>query len=168
MAVNIVYPRAQCKLFFRVLNAEGQVLGARTPEKEFWILTATKRPVSIKPSNRRLWLYKWIKQVLHFGHPLIDPQADFWTMTTLLFRIAAWLVFTGVDKSAEKYLRAAFRQSNLANAMKLVVEDLTGATWDWWPLPSSRQLFQKSDFFIEWTCVSLLRLYGDRREADVT
>ena len=46
----------------------------------------------------------------------------------------------------------------LVNSIKMWVQTLTGASWDWWPLqPSCRQLLE-DEVRIQWYCVSLHRL----------
>ena len=155
MVVKDIKPRDQRELLFRVLNGMGRVLGARTPEKEFWILSTSERLASIDSSNKNLQLHRWRRIFsAHLIDQLIDPRANFWTMTTLLFRITAWLALTGINKITGKHLNTAFQQSGVINTLKLLVEDITGSFWDWWPLQPSRQPLQKSEFSIEWYCVS--------------
>lgn len=167
MVVKDVHLRAQHEIYFRVSNGKGRVLGARTPEKEFWILTTTERLALIDSSNRNIQLYWWRRVLAYLVDQLTDPWAIFWTMTTLLLRTAAWLALTNIEKSTGKHLRTNIEQSGLVNTMKLLVEDITGALWDWWPLLPSRQPLPKPEFLMEWYCVSLLRVSCDQVKADV-
>ncbi len=162
MAVEDVHPRAQREFYFRVSNEKGQVVGARTPEEEFWILTTTERRAWIDSSNRRG------QDLGHYVDQLIDPWPLYWEMITLLLTTVAWLAMTGIDKYTGKHPCTAFEQSGLINTTKLFVEDFTGACWDWWPLLPSRQPLETSEFLIEWYCVSYLRMSWDRTKAEVT
>lgn len=152
--VKDVHPRAQREHIFRVLDGKGRVLGAREPEKEFWILTTTEHPALMKSSNRNLQLRWWKRVLVYLLEQSIDLWANIWTMKNLLLRITVWITLTGIDIFTGKNLRSAFEQSGPINATKLLVEDITGAGWDWWPLLPSRQPLRESEFLIEWYCVS--------------
>ena len=145
---------------FRVLDRYGRVIGARSPQMEFWKISGlegtTVLPNEFEPLDERC---KIVASPPDFKAKLIKLWAYLYAsilrkMSKLQLQIMAWIFRRLFDEGKGESLSNALSHTGLVNLVKLIIENQTGTIWEWWPFQPSYQPLLAFEFLLVWDCVS--------------